>query len=1132
MNALNVVGVCAGLLWATEGRSAEERVKIEEMDSVSAALEKDGTPRFTIATPAYTAEIGANGAVRILSGRVELIKAIHLEQNQEVRQLDAIRRDGDTLRLREGGDRAHANRLDGILIDDSGNRDAAKAPLVALPDMPGMDIRFLPDRMEITLVNLKKRAKRKAEDQPAFFTVKGLLGESAVGVKNLRTGIDDVLPARYMASPHVFAFYGFTGHYWPDMQFVYSGGAHVDVRGASGVDWGGQTPTPEDRGFWAMADVPDRHVITLRVTPSDGKGEVTPVPNFTLRPAAKKGFFFEDEPVLYHLDFPAGSAITGTWQVNWAVADHLMRPVADGRQTITLEGRTAQTADVTIKVPAMGWFSATMWLRGTNSRSAQCTREFAFARIRPEVPTARDNERWTDVIGARGLRTGVFWKDLWEKSGGPADGRVAWTNPAILAGTELVGSEKASQGTLKGEVAFLGADEPPKDLFKDKAVLPKIDEPGDDGLKRDKTVGNYVDTLEEDPQARTPAKGTPTEKTEDPRQGMMKKALHDYVAGLARAGGKLGVKHWEPINEPNGRISHEDYIETILKPQYAAVKEGNPDAIFIGGGVCGTDQHPWIRRLYELGGDKFFDDIAVHPYTAYGYQEAYRAQLDATWDILRDYKDEKARIWLTESCWHRGWGFRPYVKERFGGWQESHAKHITDLILNAEAMGIPRERIYVFFTVDHGYNDMYLIGAEWAENWPMSAAIAFQVINECLRDATFVKEEPLPGPGHHFLVFKDPARTVCAAYTCGEPVELGLLTDAQEVTVTDIMGNRRVETPQNGKFRITASGEATYLTVKAANSIRPDYSNLKVQPNLALSTLGATPSASSGTVQPWTCVNGDWTSFQSGDKWYEAPGGKDKYPDWFEVRLPKPVPVSRVRICMDYGAWEKPFKDYELQVFQGVDWKTVAAVHGNLNYDSILQHTLEPPAMTDRIRVLVHAVNACLFDSMDWIDKSSILQALEVYPVAGAAAKAFFLPEFIKPRVVPPGGSTNLIFRVRNITAAKLAGEFRVSMPAGVTADKVAQPLSVEPNGGARCGIMVKLPATVPTTMVFSVVGGFYLNGELASSDYATRIIRCPMPEPPKALAKPVEPAKEAPKAETQEPPLDAQNETKNVPTR
>lgn len=78
---------------------------------------------------------------------------------------------------------------------------------------------------------------------------------------------------------------------------------------------------------------------------------------------------------------------------------------------------------------------------------------------------------------------------------------------------------------------------------------------------------------------------------------------------------------------------------------------------------------------------------------------------------------------------------------------------------------------------------------------------------------------------------------------------------------------------------------------------------------------------------------------------------KDKTPDWIELRFKKEIPpIGKVVVY----AYEKGLKDYTVQAFVNNEWKDVDKVTGKS--EGCITHVF-PPVKTDRIRILVTAVN-------------------------------------------------------------------------------------------------------------------------------------------------------------------------------
>ncbi|MBM4031988.1 MAG: discoidin domain-containing protein [Planctomycetes bacterium] len=1040
-----------------------EGVTIKKADPAAGELAEQKLPAYTVQTPAYRAEVFADGRTRLLAGKTVLISNLVLELGRKAKALCDIALDEKQKRitLREGEPAANP-------------QSAIRNPQ---SDLPGLTLHFLPDRIEIIPASLRA-PKGKGKEQPPIFDISGVFGDDALAVKNLRSGDEDALPANYICSRHIFSFYQMYGRYWPEIEVTYADGTKVELRGITGVSHyaiGKGDPYTNEalkgkRGYFGLREAKGENVITLAIAPA--KGAIEPAPYFTVRPDKPRSLFYEDERVLYQLDFAKDYRVPGQWVLRWRTEDHMQREVATGEQPVTIEAGRPPEVAVDLTPKEMGYFRARLALTAAGGtvalsresatvRTAQRIWDISFARIRPEAPKLReldgkpgvDSEMlWANILGMRGIRLNPSFANTWREH----QDRVGWINWESWARKFAALLEPAKQGTLKGLFSFLGLDW--------SADLDKW------------FTGKYPDP--------------------EQRNKSIIEAKSRYLTEYAREAAKLGVAIWEPINEPDLSMPPEKYIEDVLKVQYPAVKAGNPQANFLGGSLCGLDKYRWLRRLYELGGDKFFDGVSFHPYTGNGFQEVYRSELDEWWQVLRDFKDASQGLWMTESAWHRGWMFNDYVYDRFGAYRQSQARHAALVHLHAEAMAIPRDRIYDFYLVEHGYNEFFLV----TYNYPTPAAIAIQVMNECLRDAKFEREIPLPTLGHYFQIYRDATRTVAVGYTGDEPVELSIATDAAEVVATDMMGNRRTLKPEDRKLRLAISGDPTYLIVGAKNRIEPTHDGLRVRPNMAIPTLGATASASSvakpkkgEALPPAAAIAGDPTCWSSAGAltgarrgWDEDESGKDQWPDWFEVKLPKPVPIARVRLYHDYGAWERVLRDWDIQAFVNGQWTTVDKVRGN-RYRFVTDHGF-PSVTTDRVRVLVHMVNSCLFESIEWIPKLSTLRAVEVFGPPGDAAKAFFYNDLPKKRILPPGGETMLSFRPRPVTREPVRGEVRLTLPDGVTATPAGMRGSTP--GTTAWDFKVKLSGQAPEGL-YTVLAGLYEGETLISTDYAARVLCC-----------------------------------------
>lgn len=1082
-----IVGLCTSSF-------AAAAVRIDEASANAIALD-DAAPRFRVTADTYSAEVYPDGRLRLLRGQTELLKNLSLTYGGKPETLAGnMSRTGDTVHIRIGAPQKRGGDiLENLLNDDNELGGGDKADLkTKLPDAGGVDVKFLADNVEMTIVKLAKgRVPAGSEAIPPEYVLSGSFGDEAVGVTNLRNKVQDALPTRRMPSQHIFSFMGYLGNYWPNVDVDYADGTRMRIDGIFGVAYSQLGKGDNPRGYWSLQNASQGNKVVLTIA-APQTGKVLAAPYITIKPDKPRALFYENEPIVYHLQMHPDYVLDGTWRAAWSLDDHRGAPVASGQQDIIIANGKLNPSSITIDPKQMGYFYGKLELFRPDTASAHRTFSLEIARIRPEHPELRDLDAkgggevlWANILGMRGIREVQSWETIC-KTARDADGNYDWTKALADSRASM---DLCRKGTVTTWCSFLGAEGWPKALN----IAPKPIEMPKSETRLDTRGGNADDleiTLDEpaekEPKTRVPPSKQVANLPQPPAAEVRQKETAKYLTEMSREGAKIGINTWEPINEPDLAMSQQGYLDSYLKPQYPAVKAGNPNANFLGGSLCGLDKYTWLRKLYELGGQQYFDDVSMHPYTGVGFQEVYRRQLQNYFDLFAEYGKPQTKLWLTEAAYHRGWGYNDYVYDRFNAYRESHARDAVNMVLNAEAMGVPRERIAVFYFTEHGYNDFFLV----RYGSLTSAAVSLQVMNENLRDAVFQGESPLPTPGHYLQTFRDDQRTVAIGFSADEPAELKLLTDAPQVQVTDMMGNRTTVTPKDGRFSVSISGDPTYMQVSKNQTIKPDYSQLPIEPNLALVTLGASASASGTDPQypPNGAICGDSTMYSTGLRygWKEEESAANQFPDWYEVRLPKAVPVSRVRVFHDFGAWERVLRSYEVQAFVDGEWKTVDQVKDN-RWRNTYDHRFEP-VLTDRVRVSITGVNSCLFEDMDWIKKASNLRCVEVYGPPTGPAKAFILPELPQPRPMKGGQTLPLTFKVHNTQDQPINADVRLTLPDGLTADAQGKPLSLAPGAEGDCAFNVTMRADVPPGL-YTVLAGVYQGDALVSPDHAARVL-------------------------------------------
>ncbi len=117
---------------------------------------------------------------------------------------------------------------------------------------------------------------------------------------------------------------------------------------------------------------------------------------------------------------------------------------------------------------------------------------------------------------------------------------------------------------------------------------------------------------------------------------------------------------------------------------------------------------------------------------------------------------------------------------------------------------------------------------------------------------------------------------------------------------------------------------------------------------------------------------------------------------------------------------------------------------------------------TDRIRINITDVNPCLFEKIEWIPKISSLRAVEVFAEPAGQASCFFIPDALRIRIVAPGGSVPVQLLIKNIRDQKLDAQIRLTLPGGLSAESVAVPVAIDPNGEIELTVTLKLAPDAP----------------------------------------------------------------------
>jgi hypothetical protein len=112
------------------------------------------------------------------------------------------------------------------------------------------------------------------------------------------------------------------------------------------------------------------------------------------------------------------------------------------------------------------------------------------------------------------------------------------------------------------------------------------------------------------------------------------------------------IRAWQLWNEPNlrGYWSRQPFAAgyvRLLKTARRALRKVDPGARVVLAGL----PNGWValREIYEAGGRKAFDAVAIHPYTAKPWR--LPQYLRAARLVMHRFDDRRKPLWVTELSW-------------------------------------------------------------------------------------------------------------------------------------------------------------------------------------------------------------------------------------------------------------------------------------------------------------------------------------------------------------------------------------------------------------------------------------------------------------------------------------------------
>ena len=242
--------------------------------------------------------------------------------------------------------------------------------------------------------------------------------------------------------------------------------------------------------------------------------------------------------------------------------------------------------------------------------------------------------------------------------------------------------------------------------------------------------------------------------------------LHDWsdfvFRMVSRYKGK--IKHWEVWNEPDigfWKGTVQQYTD-LLKTAYVAAKKADPSCKIVFGGTAGVNL-PFTEQVYQNGGKRYFDVMAVHPYQ-WGdtFNDAWFAvQLRDLHRLMEKYGDGHKEIWLTELGWSTG---------DSGITEEIQARLLAQALITSLTLPDANVTKAFWFCIKDWGGPGYGLLRDDGSRKP--AFDGYKFVTSALEGAEYLA--PLPDPQLRCHIFRKDGKLLLAAWSPGK--ETGGLT--------------------------------------------------------------------------------------------------------------------------------------------------------------------------------------------------------------------------------------------------------------------------------------------------------------------------------------------------------------------
>ena len=268
------------------------------------------------------------------------------------------------------------------------------------------------------------------------------------------------------------------------------------------------------------------------------------------------------------------------------------------------------------------------------------------------------------------------------------------------------------------------------------------------------------------------------------------------------------IRAWEIWNEPdvaffwNGQDGgNPDVYFELLRRAYQAIKEVDPSAIVMNGGLTGTERGArFMGRLLDLGAANYMDVVAFHGYVSNDGLDS-GVYSDVIWPLISQARERAGKpLWITEFGWRSDCGDGAAACS-----EAAQANRVArNLAMLFRIGGVAKVFVYMF--KDPGDRPDYY-GITRADASVKPAYTALQTIAGRLAGLTFERQVDLGVSGVWAMRFTGPDRTVDLVWSQSGDQDIVFPTSRATARTWRLDGSRQDYTATDGSVRLRITND-------------------------------------------------------------------------------------------------------------------------------------------------------------------------------------------------------------------------------------------------------------------------------------------------------------------------------------